>query len=407
MSQYFSYRAMDAHGRIIRGHVDANNENDLEARLERMGLDLISYQHKKRLSHTKGRVTRMELITFCFHLEQLTRSGIPIMSGLMDLRDSLPQSAFRDVISNLIDNIEGGEQLSEAMLHFPETFDKVFVSLIYAGETSGELSRVFKHLTETLKWQDEMIARTRKMLMYPAFVAVVVLSVFFFLMIYLVPQLVSFIENMGGELPTHTKILLATSDIVINYWHFILIVPIFSGIVLMSAIKVSPRLAFEVDCFKLKLWVIGPILEKIILARFANFFALLYGSGVSVLDSLDICKNIMGNRLLENALQDVRDSIADGVSIGESFEQVKLFPPLVLRMVRVGESTGELDSALANVSYFYDRDVKESIDRMQALIEPTLTVIMGALLAWIMLSVLGPIYDKISNFAGPGNQRGL
>ncbi len=407
MSHHFSYRAMDAHGRIIQGHVDANNENDLEARLDRMGLDLISYQRKKERTFTKGRVTRMELITFCFHLEQLTRSGVSIMAGLMDLRDSLPQSAFRDVISNLIENIEGGEQLSEAMQHFPETFDKVFVSLIAAGETSGELSKVFKHLTETLKWQDEMIARTRKMLMYPAFVGVVILGVFFFLMVYLVPQLVSFIKNMGGELPTHTKVLLATSDFVVNYWHFLLITPIFSALGFMWMIRVSPRFAFAVDRFKLKIWVIGPILEKIILARFSNFFALLYGSGVSVLDSLDICKNIMGNRLLENALQQVRDSIADGVGIGESFERVKLFPPLVLRMVRIGESTGELDAALANVSYFYDRDVKESIEKMQALIEPTLTVIMGALLAWIMLSVLGPIYDKISDFAGPSSQRGL
>lgn len=402
MNQHFYYKAMDAHGRIIQGHIDANNESDLEARLDRMGLDLILYRQQKQRRRIKGKVSRIELITFCLHMEQLSRSGVPLMAGLMDLRDSLPQSTFRDVISNLIENIEGGEQLSEAMQHFPDTFDPVFVNLIDAGEASGQLSTVFHHLTESLKWQDEMIARTKKMLMYPAFVSVVVLAVLFFLMTYLVPQLVSFLKNIGSELPAHTQFLLTISGFFVNYWHLMLTIPFLFISALYGLIRISPRVRFIIDRLKLKAWVIGPILEKIILARFANFFALLYGSGVTVLDSLDICKGLMGNLVMAQAIEQVRNSIADGTSISESFEQVKLFPPLVLRMVRVGESTGNLEVSLANVSYFYDRNVKESIERMQTLIEPTLTVVMGMLLLWVMASVLGPIYDKVSEFAGPG-----
>ena len=135
-----------------------------------------------------------------------------------------------------------------------------------------------------------------------------------------------------------------------------------------------------------------------ILARFATFFALLYGAGITVLDSLNLSKGVIGNRVIEQALQQVIDNIADGVSISESFERARLFPPLVLRMVKVGESTGELDGALANVSYFYNREVTESVEKIQTLVEPVMTVILGLLLGWVVLSVLGPIYDTITSF---------
>jgi type IV pilus assembly protein PilC len=138
----------------------------------------------------------------------------------------------------------------------------------------------------------------------------------------------------------------------------------------------------------------------VILARFATFFALLYGSGITVLDCLSICQKLAGNLVIENALQEVNDKIAQGMSISKSFESVHLFPPLVLRMVSIGESTGELDGALLNVSYFYDREVRESIDKIQTLIEPAMTVILGLLLGWVIISVLGPIYDIIGEGTG-------
>lgn len=398
MPQQFSYKAMDTHGRIIQGQLTADNANDLEARLERMGLDLIHCRGKTAHSRRAGKVTRQELITFCFYMEQLTRSGVPVLDGLADLRDSLPQSRFREVVSGLYESIQGGQRLSEALSHFSETFDKVFSNLIKAGEESGNLDVVFKHLTENLKWQDELIAKTKKLMMYPAFVGVVIVGVLFFLMIYLVPQLVSFIKSMGQELPLHTRILIVTSNIFAQYWYLILGIPVVSVVVINSLLQKSLSLRFKADRLKLKVWLIGPILEKIILARFASFFALLYGSGITVIESLSISKELSGNLVVEAALQRVIDNIADGVSISESFSRARLFPPLVLRMVKVGEGTGELDMALLNVSYFYDREVKDSIDKIQTLIEPIMTIIMGLLLGWVMISVLGPIYDMITKF---------
>ncbi len=397
MSQQFLYKAMDKQGTIVRGQLVANNINDLEIRLERMGLDIIHCQTQKSRHFLPPKVSRHELITFCFHMENLTRAGVPLLEGLGDLRDSLSQSRFREVVSSLIETIEGGASLSEAMANFPNIFNQVFVSLIRAGETSGHLSVVFQHLTETLKWQDEMIAKTKKLFMYPTFMGIIIIGVIFFMMIYLVPQLISFIQNVGGELPLHTRLLIVVSNVFVKYWYFILLLPVLAILAIKSMMLISRRFCFLIDRLKLRIWVIGPILEKIILARFASFLALLYGSGITVLDSIALCKTLAGNLVIENALQRVSENIVEGGSLTESFEQVHLFPPLVLRMIRVGENTGELDIALSNVTYFYNREVKESIEKIQILIEPTMTVILGLLLGWVVLSVLGPVYELISN----------
>lgn len=398
MPQQFFYKAMDDQGHIVQGQLSANNESDLETRLERMGLDLIHCRTRKSHRHHIGRVSRLELITFCFHMEHLTRAGVPLLEGLADLRDSLAQSRFREVVSSLIENIEGGEHLSEAMTHFPDVFDHVFVSLVNTGEESGNLGTVFQHLTETLKWHDEIIAKTKKLLMYPAFMGTVIGGAVFFLMIYVVPQLITFIQNMGKELPWYTQILLIVSDIFVNYWFLILVFPVLIFVIIKIAVHISPYLRFQIDYLKLKFWVVGPVLEKIALARFSTFFALLYSSGITVLDGLKISKPLAGNLVIETALQRVSEQIAEGKGISESFEHVHLFPPLVLRMVRIGESTGNLDVALSNVSYFYNREVRDAIEKIQAVIEPTITVMLGLLLGWVILSVFMPLYDTIASF---------
>ncbi|MFC1750568.1 type II secretion system F family protein, partial [Pseudomonadota bacterium] len=203
----FSYKGMNAKGSIIRGRIDAVNDVDLEQRLENMGLELINCKEVvATTSFVRGRrISRQELIGFCFHMEQMSRVGVPIIESLQDLRDSMENPRFRDIISAMVASIEGGKTFSEALSEFPNLFDEVFVSLVKAGEQSGELSTVLLNMTESLKWQDEITTQTKKVLMYPAFIGVIVLGVVFFLMLYLVPQMVGFIENMGHEIPGHTK----------------------------------------------------------------------------------------------------------------------------------------------------------------------------------------------------------
>ena len=394
----FQYKALNADGRMRYGRVDAVNPADLEIRLSRMGLDLINYRTLKTSGGVVGRrgVKRVDLITFCFHLEQLSRAGVPILEGLADLRDSIDNPKLRDVTSSLIESIEGGKNLSATMADFPHVFDDVFVSLIRAGEESGQLSQVLEHIVENLKWQDEQASYTKKLLMYPAFVGTVVMGVLFFLMIYLVPELMTFITNMGEELPMHTKMLIFISNTFVNYWYLILSIPILAFALTVVGIKTNPSFKVKVDKLKLQVPVVGPILKKIILSRFCNYFAIMYSSGITVLECVRVGEDIVGNMAIAEGVREAGREIADGSGISKAFENSHLFPPLVVRMLRVGENTGGLEHALMNVNYFYTRDVKESIERLQTIIEPAMTIIMGGLLAWVMISVLGPIYDIIT-----------
>ncbi len=393
----FDYKAVSADGRMTYGRLDAINLVDLEMRLKRMHLDLVTGAPIKQRALFGGhKVPRPELINFCFHLEHLTRAGVPILDGLTDLRDSVDHPRFREVMAGLIEGIEGGQTLSQAMSAHPDVFNQVFVNLIRAGETSGQLPDVLASLTESLKWEDELVSHTKKLLMYPAFVASIVLSATFFLMIYMVPQLKLFVKNMGQVLPPHTKLLFFVSDLLVAYWYVFLLLPIVGLVVGQAILRSNPLARFRLDSLKLRLPLVGPILKKIILSRFANTFAMLYAAGIPVLESIRTTQNIVGNRVVRKALERVELSIREGQNVAGAFKDVGLFPPLVVRMLRIGESTGGLDKALLNVSYFYNRDVKESVGKAQALIEPLLTLFMGALLGWIMLSVIGPIYDVIS-----------
>jgi type IV pilus assembly protein PilC len=397
---HYLYRAMDATGKLLPGNMDAANVPDLELRLGRMELDLIDYTVTRERLLVLGRraITRGDLITFCFQMEQMTGAGVPILEGLGDLRDSMDQHPrFREVVAALIESIEGGLQLSDALAGHPEVFDTSFTSLIHAGEQSGKVAEVFKNLSNSLKWQDELAARTRKILTYPAVVAVVVIGVTFFLMLYLVPQLTAFIKNMGNELPMHTRALIFVSGLFIHYWYVILLLPLLAFTGGRAWVRRSEAGRYAFDAFQLRIWFIGPVLRKIILARFATFFALMYASGITILECLRLSEGIVDNRVVASGLRRASQLISEGYSVTAAFQHTGIFPPLVIRMLKVGEATGALDRALHNVSYFYDREVKEMIERAQAMIEPAMTVTLGLLLGWIMLSVLGPIYDTISN----------
>ena len=395
----FTYRAVDGSGRLMRGELAAASEAELDSRLLQIGLQLVTCRplSKRREQSAGTNVDRRELITFCFHLEQAQRAGLPILEALRDLRDGTANDAFRSVLASISLAVEGGKGLSDAMADFPATFDRVFIALVRAGEKSGELAQVLGRMTETLKWQDELVSQTKKLAMYPAFVGIVVGAVVFFLMIYVVPQMSEFLKTMGHEMPLHTKALIATSEFVVNYWYLLIAGPILFGVVAKQLIKRDRRFRRAFDAFKLRAWLIGPILQKIIMSRFATYFQIMYVSGITIVDALKTSRELAGNMVIAEALDKVSGFVAEGNSLSAGIGKAGLFPPLVVRMVKMGEDIGKLDEALQNVTYFYNREVGEAVDKLQTLIEPAMTVILGLILGWVMLSVLGPIYDTIGS----------
>jgi len=393
----FAYRAVDTEGRISSGNLDAVNAIDLELRLKRLGLDLVTFDPVKRSAARRTRqVTRTELIAFCFHLSQLLKAGVNIIEALTDLRDTVDNPGFRQVIAALLEDIEGGLKLSGAMENHSYCFDRVFVALVRAGEESGQLTEVLDQLADNLKWQDEISAQARKALVYPSIVFTVIIAVIFVLMIFLVPQLASAFKAMVPKLPKETAALVALSNVFVRWWYLLLGVPAALAAGAFVFARTNDGAQRAIDLLSLRLPVLGAIRQKIILARFSTYFAMLYRSGISVLDCIQICEKIVGNRVMEEGLQRVGRSISEGQGISQAFVATKLFPPLVLRMLRVGESTGGLDVALLNVSYFYNRQVREGIDRLQAMLGPATTIVLGMLIIAILYSIFLPIYDVIS-----------
>jgi type IV pilus assembly protein PilC len=393
----YTYKAVNTSGHTVTGRLDAINLIDLEMRLKRMELDFINGDAvKEGMLSSRASVPRRELINFCFHLEQLTRAGVPIIEGLSDLRDSLENPRFREVLSSMIESIEGGKTLSQAMEEHSKVFDEVFTSLIHAGEDTGNLSDVLKSLNDALRWQDELAAQAKKLVMYPAFMGTVVVGVVFFMMIYLVPKMVGFITNMGQAIPMQTKILIATSNVFVHYWYVILLVPIIIAGAVFFSIQTNPKARHAFDGFKLKVPMLGDILRKIILSRFASVFAMMYGSGISIIDSIKTTERIVGNSVIREGLVEVGQMIEDGQNVTLAFQNVGLFPaPRHPHAACRREHRCPRHGADERQLFLQSRC--QGIDRaVQTMIEPAMTLILGALLGWVMLAVLGPIYDTIT-----------
>jgi type IV pilus assembly protein PilC len=396
---FFDYRAIDQTGRSVKGTLSAVNDVDLELRLKRMGLDLITLAELSRQYAPSGRerVTLRDLVTFCIHMRYITRAGIPLLEGLRDLRDSMEKPGFRDVLTALLEDLEGGKVLSQALAAHPAVFGAVFVHSVRAGEQTGLLDAVFDRLAESLKWQEEVASKAKRLMIYPAMVLTVVGAAIIFLLVYLVPQVLSLVETMGVVLPLPTLILMAISSALRSYWLVFLLLILIPAIGLPLWVQQSETGREWWDRTQLRLPIIGPVVQKIALSRFTSTLAMMYRSGVTVLDALRAGEMVAGNRVIAGGIRRAAQQIADGRGLSESFQSVALFPPLVLRMLRVGETTGALDEALDNVTYFYNREVLDSIENGLRVLEPLLTAILGLLLGGILVSVLLPIYDLIGN----------
>jgi type IV pilus assembly protein PilC len=394
----YLYKAVDQDGKSAQGQMEAINEIDLELRLKRMGLDLMTAkeasQRQKMFGGAKAKLE--DLVMFSFQMEQLTRAGVPLLETLAEIRDSTDSPSFREVLSSLVSGVEGGKMLSQTMEDHPKVFSNVYLSLVRAGEQSGQLTEVFDNLANTLRWQNELISKTKKLLAYPLFVLTVVLGATAFLMTFLVPQMAGFIKNLGQTLPLQTRFIIALSDLLVNYWWAFILVPSALGLTIAITLKKSAEARYKFDYIKLNLPITGEILKKIIMARFARYFALMYQTGIPILDAIKTCEDIVGNQVVADSLRRAHQQISSGERMSESFHSTGMFPPMVVRMIKMGESTGALDKSLLNIAYLYNRDVNDSIDKMLALIEPALTVVLGGILGLIMFAVLGPVYDSFS-----------
>lgn len=393
----FAYRAINDRGRSVRGKMNAANDNDLFQQLRGIGLELVD---AREVSDSKMRVVLAprvkirDLIQLCVHLEQLHNAGVPLIEGLADVRDSTQNARLRDMLAEIYRDVQQGNSLSEAFAKHPRTFGTVFTALLAAGEVSGNLGDSFHHLVKHLKWTDGINAKVKKAVRYPLIMLTLMVGLFFFMMGMVVPEVVGFLRNMGTELPMTTTSLIATSDFVQERWYVLLGVPIAAVMVLKTLVRLSYRVAYGVDYAVLNAPKIGEMVRKIAMSRFAHFFAIMFQSGVPLLQCLETAKMVAVNRVLSEALDTVKEQVQNGEPLSRALERTGQFPSLVIRMIRIGEDSGNLSGTLENVTEFYDRDVDEAVDAIVATAEPALTVMAGGMMIWIIAGVFGPLYDS-------------
>lgn len=391
----FSYRALSADGQVLHGHAAAVDVADLEQRLTQRQLELLSVGPS--LPWQRGSAPpRRELINFCFHLEQFLQAGVPILEALADLENATSHVAFRNTLHAVRSDIEGGATLSAALERHPQSFEPVFCSLVRAGEHAGELPTVLRELAASLKRDDEFAAFTRRIAIYPAIVATIILIAIAVALLHVVPELAKLFQLAGRPLPLQTRVLIGLSDLLRQSGLFLLLGGIVGSLAVHHALSVRPDLRRRRDALLLELPILGAVRRKLILARFTDLFGLMYRAGIPIVEALRIAASTLGNLPLQEGLHFAAQRIEQGRSLSESFHDSSVFPNLVTRMLRIGERTGALDQALANVSYFYERDVREAIARLQTSIEPMLTIVLGAFLVAVMSAVLLPIYDIVT-----------
>lgn len=410
----YKYRAMSSRGRPVRGVISAVSEVDLYNQLQSANLELIQCAaiDKKNsildaLSLTR-KVKIRDLIQLFVHLEQMQDAGVALLEALSDIRDTTEQPYLRDIMSEIHRDVSEGSSLSEAVAKHPKVFTNLYISLISAGEETGDLTGAYRQLVKYLKWVDQMQAKVRKATRYPIIVTGVVIVTISIMMWVVVPQIVSFIRNIGQELPFYTTALMATSDFFASAQFHIFGLPVYGGmIVLMTPViafvalkllrRSSENMAYRLDAWMLTLPVVGPLVRKINIARFAQTFGALFASGIDVLHGLEASRKTVNNLAIIEALERIQEQVHAGSPLSEAFNMSGEFPSMVVRMLKVGEESGNLTTVLDQVSEFYTNDVDEAIQGLIAMIEPFLTAFLGVMILWIAVAVFGPIYSSFED----------
>lgn len=396
MTHYY-YKAINAAGEICSGYANAENKMQLAAKLQRSQLEPVNIRIDwKRLGLFKGPATRHAiLIHFFFSLEQFSRAGVPILDALKELESSMHERQFLSVIASLRLAIENGLRLSQAMAHHPTSFNTVLTGLIQAGEESGNLDSMFEHITAMLRWQDELNRQSRSMLLYPAMAAVAVLCVTAFLLLYLVPQLGNFIRSFGEALPLHTRLLLAASEGLRSHGITLALTSFFVCVTWLVSLQTHRKFREWHEQLIWNLPITGTIARNLLLARLTNTFAIMYGSGIAIPACISTLRQLTSNVIVQTDLSNTLLRIESGSSLAQSVQNSKIFPLTAQRLIRMGEATGRLEAALRSVAYLSENTARDAIKKLQIMAEPCITLILGLLLGWVMLSVFSPLYALI------------
>ncbi len=397
----FKYEGRDQQGQLITGQLEADSEDAVASHLLGTNITPISilthhekHQHGAAMQRqlTKKAVPLVDLIFFSRQMYTLMRAGVPILEALQGLRESTPSDRLAAVIGDLRESLDAGEDLSTAMGHHPEVFLSLYVSIVEIGETSGTLPESFLKLVKYLELERETRERIKSAMRYPIIVIVAIAAAMLIINIFVIPAFASVFNKFGADLPLPTQILIATSSFTVNYWYvivaFIVALPFAIRFYLS---KEAGRLKW--DRIKLKLPIIGSILYRATMGRFALAMAICVKSGVPWGQAMLVVSKAVDNAYVRGHVLEMRDAIERGTTITQAATVSNLFPSIVLQMIRVGEQTGSLDNLLSEVAEYYEREVEYQLKNLAASIEPILLACVGVMVLILALGVFLPMWD--------------
>ena len=399
----FKYHARDKKGQKQEGQIDASSEEAVATQLLSQGVIPIQIQQIKSKKTSSiwqkelipKRVKLEELIAFCRQMYSLLKSGVPIVTAVGHIEKTVRSRVLSVALSQIESDISAGKSLSVSLSKHPKIFSPIFVNMIDAAENSGQLEEAFNQVSIYINLEAMTKKRIKSATRYPIIVISVLLVAFIIVNFFVVPAFTQLYNQFSGQLPLITRLLMGISNFLIRYWYLVLVAVGLLVFLLISFVR-SKSGGFMWDHFKLKMYVFGPIIRRILLGRFARVFAMMLKSGVPVTQSLSLVANTMDNQFIKKKLYEMADGVEKGMSLTKMATRADLFPPLVIQMLSVGEESGAVDSLLQEVADYYEREVDYDLARLSDLIEPILLAIMGVLVLFFALAVFLPIWDMIN-----------
>lgn len=399
--QFFDYKARDPQGRLLEGVVEAPSFDVAEGLLRERDIIVLSLRQGRKKVLFQGtlsflnRVPFRDVVIFARQLAVMISAGIPIVRALRVLSKQVSNTTFQIIIEDIAEDVDGGAKLSTTLARYPQIFDNFFVNMIRSGETTGRLDETLNYLADQKEKDYDLRAKVRGAMIYPAFIVFAMFLVGILMMVFVIPNLTKVLIEAGAELPIMTRILIGTSDAMVNYWWLMLIIAAILFTLYRMAYR-NERGRYVLDGIKLRIPIMGRLFQKIYLTRLTRSLSTLILSGVPIIPSLEIVGELVGNEVYRKLTLDTIKEVEDGKSIATLFAKHASVPMMLSQMMSIGEQSGRLDQIMGKLAEFYNREVENAVANLVALIEPLVILVLGAGVGLMIVSILLPMYQVTS-----------
>jgi type IV pilus assembly protein PilC len=394
----FEYTARAQNGQIQKGQMDVASRDDVSAYLRKNRLILVNVREAPKqikLSLGAARVKTRDVVIFTRQFATMINAGLPLVQSLNILASQTENKTLAEVTRAVVHDVESGNTLADAFSKHPKAFSALYVNMVAAGEAGGILDTILLRLATFLEKNDALVRKVKGAMIYPGVIMTVAAGAITILLIFVIPTFQSMFASVNMELPLPTRIVIGMSNFLLHFWWAILLV-VGGGVFAIRSYYATPAGRLQIDILMLKAPVLGDVIRKSAVSRFTRTLGTLVSSGVSILEGLEITAKTAGNQVVHNAVMESRQSIAGGETIAAPLEKSKVFPPMVISMIAVGEQTGGLDEMLSKIADFYDEEVDVAVSSLISLMEPAMIVILGVIVGGMVIAMYLPIFDMMN-----------